>query len=115
MLKKPAEEVKQDEVKPAAEAKEALKRWQRVEVDEQLYNLVEQKDGVYVGKPTLGMAGIEAAKAINQAMKERSRRADILTNDPLAALDEAGVTVEETGDETRQEHRGAEAANIGMR
>ncbi len=31
------------------------------------------------------------------------------------ALDEAGVTVEETGDETRQEHRGAEAANIGMR
>lgn len=86
---KPAEPEAPKKEEKAAE--EALSRWQKVDIDEELYNLVEQKDGRWVGKASLGIVGVEAAKKLNETIKERNRRADILTNDPFAALNEAGV------------------------
>lgn len=84
--------VTKTEEKQAQDVAEAVRKWQKVEVDPELYRLVEEKDGRFVAKESLGLVGIEAAKELNKALEERKRRAELITNDLAAALEDCGYT-----------------------
>jgi hypothetical protein len=89
---KPTEEPKKEEPKTVStEHAEAIHKWQKVEVPEELHQYVDYKDGKYQPKANFGAHGVDAAKKLNDAARERSRRADLLTNDLDAALQESGV------------------------
>ncbi len=92
-LQKKQEEAQKpkEEAKPET-PKEALRRWQKVEYDAELENLVERdpRTGMFRGKEKFLDLGHRAAEKLNAAAREQKRRAELMLSDPVAALEEAG-------------------------
>lgn len=77
----------------SAEQKEQIKRWQRVDIDQNLVRFCEydEKTEKFLPDPKYGVDGQNAAKQLNDAVVEQRRRTQLIVNDPYAAMQEAGV------------------------
>ena len=78
---------------PVATEAEKINRWQRVEIDQNLVRFCEYDDRTekFLPDPKYGADGHAAAKQLNDAVTEQKRRSQLMINDPVAALSEAGL------------------------
>lgn len=77
----------------STEQKEQIKRWQRVDIDQNLVRFCEYDEKTEKFLPDLkyGADGQNAAKQLNDAVVEQRRRTQLIVNDPYTAMQEAGV------------------------
>lgn len=74
---------------PAAE----LKKWGKVELDPNLARICRYDENAlrFVPNPEYGIESQQAASKLNEAATEQRRRQDLILNDPMAAMQEAGL------------------------
>ena len=76
---------------PAQQA-EQVNQWKRVEIDQNLVRFCEYDDKTekFLPDPKYGADGHAAAKQLNDAVAEQKRRSQLMINDPVTAMKEAG-------------------------
>lgn len=71
-----------------------VKKWSQIDIDPSLAAICkfDETSRRFVPNPEFGLESQNAAAKLNAAAQEQSRRERLLLNDPLAALNEAGLT-----------------------
>jgi hypothetical protein len=74
-------------------SEQRLRRWHKVDINQDLVRYCEydEKTSKFLPDPKYGIDGQSAAKALNDAVAEQQRRSQLMVNDPVSAMQEAGL------------------------
>ncbi len=91
----PVQQQVAEPVKPETN-EQKLRRWQKVEIDQNLtkYCEFDDKTSKFLADPKYGIDGQKAAQQLNEAVAEQQRRSQLMVNDPVTAMQEAGLLEE---------------------